>query len=304
MRPNPRGVLSILKETAKEWSDDDAPRLGAALAFYTLFSIAPMLIILVSVLGMVLGEEASRGQLFHQIDKLVGRQGAEAIQSMIANASQPGRGTFATVVGFITLFVGATGVFAQLQEALNKVWNVPPRPISAIKNFFKERVLSFAMVLGIGFLLLVSLVLSAAVAAVGDLLADLIHPAVLHVINFVFSFAMTTVLFALIYKYIPDVKVEWHDVWVGAAVTAFLFSVGRFLIGLYLGRSSVSSSYGAAGSLVVVLMWVYYASQILFFGAEFTQVWARRRGSWSGAARGAHRRDEPPPRGMPQPAEA
>jgi len=276
-----KSIFSLLKESFKEWQEDEALQLGAALAYYTLFSIAPMLLVVISVAGFVFGREAVQGQLDNQIQGLVGAQGADAIQTMVANAGQHKEGgIWATVIAFVTILFGATGVFTQLQTSLNHIWDVKPKP-QGIKGLLRARAAAFGMLLGIGFLLLVSLVVSAGLTAAGNYMVGLLPGAemVLQALNFLISFGVITVLFAMIFRFLPDVKIAWRDVWFGAAVTALLFTIGKFLIGLYLGNSSVASVYGAAGSLVIVLLWAYYSSQILFFGAELTQVWARRHGS-------------------------
>jgi membrane protein len=275
-------LFPLAKEAAADWGEDKVPRLAAALSYYTLFSITPLVIIAMAIAGFFFGREAATGQIAAQIKNTVGPQAAEAIQGMVANAaSKPAHGTFATVVGVVTLLLGAGGVFGQLQDALNTIWGVAPKPGRGFMGMIKDRFLSFSMVLGVGFLLMVSLVLSAAVSAVGHFLGGR-FPALTWlgpVLDFILSVGVFTLLLALIYRFLPDAKIAWHDVWIGSALTAFLFTVGKILIGLYLGRSSVSSAYGAAGSLVVLLLWVYYSSQILFFGAEFTKVYAQKFGS-------------------------
>lgn len=273
--------FALVKETFKEWKEDGALDLGAALAYYTIFSLAPMLLIATAVAGLVWGREAVQGQLVGELRGLLGTQGAEAVQTMIANAGKERSGVLATVIGLVTILFGATGVFVQLQNALNRVWNVKATPKSGIWSFVRTRLMSFGMVLGIGFLLLVSLAVSAAVSALGAWATSRLPggEAVTQGLTFVLSFALMTGLLGLIYKFLPDVEIAWRDVWIGAVVTALLFTVGKFLIGLYLGRSSVASTYGAAGSLVILLLWIYYSSQILFLGAEFTQVYASRYGS-------------------------
>ena len=277
-----KAILDLLKETFSEWSKDKASRLSAALAYYTVFSLAPLLIIVIAIAGAVFGEEAARGEIVGQIQGLVGRDGAEFIETAIENANKPATGRFASIISIVVLLFGASGVFAELQDALNTVWEVQAKPERGLINVIRNRFLSFTMVLGVGFLLLVSLVASAALAATVNFFGHLLPPGldfVWQLVNFIFAFGVTTVLFGLIYKVLPDVKIGWSDVWIGAAITSLLFSIGRYLLGQYLGNSSFSSTYGAAGSLVVVLAWVYYAAQILFFGAEFTQVYARRYGS-------------------------
>jgi membrane protein len=278
---NVKTIWALLKETFSEWNKDKASRLAAALAYYTIFSLAPLLIIVIAIAGAVFGEEAARGEIVGQIRGLVGKDGAEVIQTAIENASQPAEGIVASVISFVVLVFGATGVFAQLQDALNTIWEVQPKPGRGIVNVIRSRFLSFTMVLGIGFLLLVSLVLSAALAALVNFLGNLLPGLsfLWEIFNFVLGFAVTTLLFGLIFKTLPDVKITWGDVWIGAVITSLLFSIGRFLLGQYLGQSTFGSTFGAAGALVIILAWVDYAAQILFFGAEFTQVYARKYGS-------------------------
>lgn len=273
--------VPLLKATFSKWTEDKVPRLAAALAYFTVFSLAPLLIISISIAAIFFGEDAARGQIVGQIQSLVGQEGAEAIESMIANANQVEGGVVATIVGIVTLLLGASGVFGQLQDALNTIWEVAPKPGRGIVNFIRIRILSFGMVLAIGFLLLVSLIASAVLAGLGTFMNGILPDLapLWEVVNFVVSFGVITFLFALIYKVLPDVRITWGDVWIGAAFTAFLFTIGRTLIGIYLGSAAVGSAYGAAGSLVVILVWVFYSAQILLFGAEFTQVYARRYGS-------------------------
>ncbi|HEU4538927.1 MAG TPA: YihY/virulence factor BrkB family protein [Polyangiaceae bacterium] len=279
MKPNT--LWKLVKDTASDWKEDKADRLAAALAFYTVLSLAPLVVIAVAVAGLAVGEDAARGQLAGQISSLVGPEAAAAIEGLLANASKPSAGVLSTVVGAVVLLVGASGVFGELQDSLNTIWEVTPKPGRGIWGFLRDRFFSFTMVLGVGFLLLVSLVVSAGLAAAGKALSGALPggEALWHVVNLVVSFAAITTLFALIYKVVPDVTVRWGDVWVGAAVTALLFTLGKVGIGLYLGKSSVASAYGAAASVVVITVWVYYSAQILFLGAEFTQVYARTFGS-------------------------
>ncbi|MEO8607547.1 MAG: YihY/virulence factor BrkB family protein [Chloroflexota bacterium] len=276
-----RTLFSLLKETIQEWNNDKAPRLAAALAYYTAFSIAPLLIVAIAIASAIFSQEAVRGQLDNQIQGVVGMQAADAIQQMIANSSRDSTGVIASVIGVITLLLGAAGLFGQLQDALNTVWGVPPRPNRGIIGTIKDRFISFAMVLGIGFLLLVSLVISTVLSALNGWVTGMLPGAefLAQLLNFAVSFGVVTLLFAAIYKVLPDTPIEWSDVWIGAAVTALLFTIGKFLLGLYLGNSTIASSYGAAGSFVVLLVWIYYSAQILLLGAEFTQVYARRHGS-------------------------
>lgn len=282
-------IFELVKQTASEWIDQGVSRMGAALAFYTLFAIAPLFVIVLAIAGLWFGAEAARHELFSQVSGLVGSEGGEAIQALVSAAHKPKTGAWATVIAVATLFVGATGVFVQLQDALNSVWGVRRVPGRGLRNFIKDRLLSFALIVGIGFLLLVSLVLSAGLSALGKFMSGLLpaQETIWQGINFVVSFGVITLLFAMIFKVLPDVKIAWRDVWIGAILTALLFNLGKFLLGLYLGRSSVTSAYGAAGSLVIVLLWVYYSAQILFFGAKFTQIYSTRHGSHLEAVPGA-----------------
>ncbi|MBW4521073.1 MAG: YihY/virulence factor BrkB family protein [Scytolyngbya sp. HA4215-MV1] len=272
----------LLRATIAEWNADKVPLFAAALAYYTIFSLAPLLLIVISIVGLVFGEDAARGEIVGQIQGVMGKEGAEAIQAMIQNTQKSGSGgIIASVIGVVTLLLGASGVFGQIQDALNTIWEVKPKPSRGLKNFLKARFLSFAMVLVIGFLLLVSLVLSAALAAIGNFFNSALPGFVIvgEILNFVISLIVITLLFAAIYKFLPDVIVRWKNLWIGATITAFLFTIGKFLIGLYLGNSSIGSTYGAAGSLVVILIWVFYSAQILLIGAEFTQVYSKYRGT-------------------------
>ncbi|MDY7021659.1 MAG: YihY/virulence factor BrkB family protein [Cyanobacteriota bacterium] len=274
-------IFRLLKETFKEWQLDKSSRLAASLAYYTVFSLAPLLIIVIAIAGAIFGEEAARGEIVSQIQGLVGKQGATVIEEAIQNADKPQVSSIASIFSLIFLFIGASGVFAHLQESLNAIWNVKAKPKNSIVGFVRKRILSFSAVLGIGFLLLISLILSAAISALSNYLSGLVPGVDLlwRILNFVVSFGVVTLLFALMYKYLPDVEIEWGDVWTGSLITAILFTVGKFVLGLYLGQGSFGSTYGAAGSLVIILAWVYYSAQILFFGAEFTQVYARKYGS-------------------------
>ena len=284
MRPSIKATFTLLKDTAAAWSDDYAPSMGAALSYYTLFSIAPLLLIVIAIAGFVFGAEAARGEIFGQLAGLIGPDGAKAVQGLLQAADQPRQGIIATIVGIATLLLGATTVFGELQNALDRIWRAPAREkAKGWWSLLRTRLLSFGMVLGIAFLLTVSLVLSAAIAAFGKWWGA--AEVVAHVLEVALSFGLTTVLFALIYKFIPRVHVAWHDVWIGAAVTAILFAIGKLLIGLYLGKSSLASSFGAAGSLVVLMVWVYYSAQIFLFGSEFTWVYAHEYGSRRGQPR-------------------
>ena len=276
-------VFQLLKEAFVEWQEDKVTLLAAALAYYTVFSITPLLVIAIAIAGSVFGQDAARGEIIGQLNSLVGEQGAQIIETGLANADQPKISSIASIISVIVLLVGASGVFAQLQEALNTVWDVKAKPRKgkgSIWEFIRKRLLSFGMVLAIGFLLLVSLITSAMLSGIGKLQINLLpgFTPIWQLLNFGVSFGFISLLFALIYKYLPDVKIRWKDVWVGAIITALLFTIGKFLIGLYLGHGSLGSAYGAAGSLIVFLAWVFYSAQILLFGAEFTQVYARKYG--------------------------
>ncbi|HEX2121910.1 MAG TPA: YihY/virulence factor BrkB family protein [Thermoanaerobaculia bacterium] len=305
-----RKYLPLFKQTFKEFGEDKAPRLGAALAYYTIFSIGPLLLIAVAMAGIFLGQEAAQGQVSGQLDKVFGSTTAKSVEQMVQAAAKPKSGTWATLVGVVMLMFGASGVFGQLKDALNTIWNVEPKKAGGIKGFVKERFLSMAMVLGIGFLLLITLVFDAVLSAMGDYIGRYVGgEAVLHAIQLAISFALATVLFAAIFRILPDLKIAWRDVWLGAVITSLLFVLGKFALGLYLGKAAVGSSYGAAGSLVVLLVWVYWSAQILILGAEFTQVYARNFGSLKGDtskrdARAQAKRPEDRPRVDSQPAVA
>ncbi len=274
-------AVRLMKETGANWLEDNCLRLSAALSYYSIFSIAPLLVIAISIAGMVLGEKATQGQLGDQLSSYLGSQAAAAIQSMVQSASKPAQSKVAAIVGVVTLLFGASGVFGQLKDALNTIWEVKLKSGAGVWGFIRERFLSFGMVLVIGFLLLVSLMLSTALAALNGYLGHLLKlPGfVWSSLAFALSFAVVTALFATIFKVLPDATVQWRNVWVGAVTTALLFEVGKLGLSWYLGRESTASAYGAAGSAVLVLLWVYYTSLILFFGAEFTRVYARDTGT-------------------------
>ena len=275
--------IQVFKETFREFGEDKAPRLGAALAYYTIFSIGPLLLIAVAMAGIFFGQEAARGQVSAELGKIFGPQMAKSLEAMIEAANKPKSGTIATIVGVFTLMLGASGVFGQLKDALNTIWNVEPQKAGGIMGFIRQRFLSVAMVLGIGFLLLITLVFDAAISAMGPWLGRLVGgEALLHVIQLALSFVIAVVLFAAIFRILPDLKIAWKDVWFGAIFTGILFVLGKWALGLYLGKAAVGSAYGAAGSLVILLVWVYWSAQILFLGAEFTQVYARTFGSLKG----------------------
>jgi membrane protein len=279
---NLKVIVGLLKETWTEWQEDKASRLAAALAYYTAFSIAPLVVIAIAIAALVYGEEAAQGQIATQLGALVGKEAAEAIESLVESSyRQSGEGIIATVISIGLLFFGASNIFTQLQDSLNTIWEVAPKPGRGIKGIIKDRILSFGMVLGIGFLLLVSLILSTVLAALGNYLGGMMPGLqfLWSILNFLLSFGVISLLFALMFKFLPDVKITWGDVRIGAVITALLFTIGKSLISLYLGNSGVGSTYGAAGSLVVLLLWVNFSAQILFFGAEFTQVYANKYGS-------------------------
>jgi membrane protein len=273
-------VFKLLKATFDAWTQDNALRLSAALAYYSIFSIAPLLIIAVSVAGLVLGQEAVRGELDGQLTAYVGPQASAAVQSMVQSASRPSDGWLGATVGFAVLLLGASGVFGQLKDALNTVWEVKVKAKSGVLGFVLERLVSFSMVLVIGFLLLTSLLMTTALAALSGYIETRlgVPEFVGALLGFAVSMSVVTLLFAFIFKVLPDARVEWRNVWIGAGVTAFLFELGKFGLSFYLGRESTASSFGAAGSVVLLLLWVYYASCILLFGAEFTRVYARETG--------------------------
>jgi membrane protein len=275
-----RGI-TLVKDTGTEWYEDECPRKAASLAYYTLLSTAPLVVFSITLAGVLYGQEAARGQIAEQLASVVGPQAASAIQGVARNAHQSDSGPMSTIVGVIVLLFGASGVFGELQTALNSIWGVKPKPGRGWKGLLRDRFLSFTMVLGVAFILLVSLLLSAAVSAFGSYLSHALPggEALWQIFNFAFSLGVVAGLFALIFKVVPDAEVRWRDVWVGALVTALLFTIGKFLVGLYLGKSSFASSYGAAGSIVALVVWVYYASQILFLGAAFTRVYARLFGA-------------------------
>jgi membrane protein len=288
------GIFGILKRTVSEFLSDECTTMAAALSYYTIFSLPPLLVILMLVVGAVTDPQEVQRMLAGEFGTLMGPKGAAQIQAILANAERPDIAKpLAWAVGIALLIFGATGAFAQLQGSLNRAWGVKPDPkAGGLKTFLMKRVFSFGMVLGIAFLLLVSLVLSAIVSAFGDYLGHLLGGAssvLLQWLNVAISFAVITLLFALIFKVLPDAQVAWRDVWIGALVTALLFTVGKFLIGLYLGHSNPGEPFGAAGSLALVLVWIYYASIILLLGAEFTQVWADSRGAGLEPAKGAVR---------------
>ena len=279
-------VWLLVKQAVSAWVEDYAPSMGAAIAYYTMFSIAPLLLIAISVAGLAFGHEAASGEVAAQLSGLMGDAGAQAVQDMLKSASQPEESLLATLIGAVLLLIGATSVFGELQDALDRIWRAPQRSKNTgLWGLLRSRLLSFGMILGIGFLLMVSLVMSAGMAAAGQWAGSKLASweVAATALNFIVSFALVAVMFALIYKIMPRVRIAWRDVWIGALVTALLFNVGKLLIGLYIGKSGVASAFGAAGSLAVLLLWVYYSAQIFLLGAEFTWVYAHSFGSLKGA---------------------
>ena len=275
-----RSTWKLIRQVASDYFDDDPLNLAAALSFYTLLSLAPLVLIVVALAGLLFGQEAVEGRVVAEMRGLVGETGAEVIETVIRESSAPGKNTISLVIGIGTLVFSATTVFAELQSALNRIWDVAADPKkSKFWSFVRTRLLSLGMVVGIGFLLLVSLLVSAAISGLGGWLEGrwALSAAIWQAINLVVSLGIVTLLFAMVFKLLPDAKLAWGDVWFGALVTAALFTVGKYLIGLYLGHASLGSSYGAAGSVVVLMVWVYYASLIVFLGAEITKVHSLRR---------------------------
>lgn len=287
-----KNIWILVKAAGSSWLDDYAQSMGAALAYYTMFSIAPLLLIVISVAGLLFGQDAARGEIMTQLQGMMGQQGAEAVQGLLESVNKPAQGITATIIGALLLLVGATTVFGELQDALDRIWRAPKRQHSGVWNLLRTRLLSFGMILGIGFLLMVSLVASAALAVMGKMMGPMFANWELlgNAINSLVGLAFTIVVFAMIYKIMPRAKVDWADVWIGASVTALLFTIGKYLIGVYIGKSGVTSGFGAAGSLVVVLVWVYYSAQIFLMGAEFTWAYALTFGS---------RKDHPMPSAAP-----
>jgi membrane protein len=287
-----RALGELLKAAAVNWVDDHAQSMGAALAFYTIFSIAPLLLIVISVAGFFFGEEAARGEIYGQLQGLLGTRGALAVQGLLESASRSKDSTLTAVLGLLFLYIGATSVFAELQDALGRIWRAPQRPKSSgLWGILRARLLSFGLILCIGFLLIVSLAFSAALAALGRWWdpASSGWLTFASLAQFSLGVLMLTAVFAMIYKIMPRVQIDWRDVWIGAAVTSLLFIAGKYLIGAYIGRTGVTSSFGAAASLIIVLLWVYYSAQIFLFGAEFTWVYTHRYGSRKGQPMGADR---------------
>ena len=277
-----KNILNLIKATFSAWIDDHAPSMGAALAYYTVFSIAPLLLIVISVAGLIFGVEVAREEIIAQLQSLMGKTGALVVQGLLESISKPTESVTAAVIGVALLLIGATTVFAELQDDLDRIWRAPKRTKDAgIFGLIRTRVLSFVMILGIGFLLIVSLILSAALAALGKWWEPLFggFRLLANLVDITLSFLLITIAFAMIYKLMPRMKIDWRDVWIGAVVTAFLFTIGKFMISIYIGRSGVASGFGAAGSLVVLLIWIYYSAQIFLMGAEFTRIYSYTFGS-------------------------
>lgn len=273
-------VGSLLKATVVEWIDDNAARVAASLAFYTLLSMAPLVLLSVALIGALMGETDAQARILGTVESVVGPQAAGALSAVVGSAHKSDSGFMSSVIGVVVLLVGASGVFGELQYALDTIWGVKPKPNRGIMGVLKDRLFSFSMVIGVAFVLLVSLVISTVLSGMGRVVSDQLPggAVVWQCVNLTISLGVITVLFAIIFKVVPDIEIRWRDVWFGAFVTAVLFSAGKYVLGLYLGTSSVASSYGAAGSVVALVVWVYYSSQLVFLGAEFTQVFARRYG--------------------------
>ncbi len=283
-----RVIRDIFRETVSRWIQDNAPHLAAAIAFYTVFSIAPLLVLTVSIAGIFFGEQAARGEIVNQIQNWTGSNGAVLIQALIRNAGSSASGVMATFLAVIFLLIGASAVFVEIKGSLNVIWRVADKAASGIKGFVRARLLSFLMIIVLGILLMISMVLGTALSIAIDLFRDVLANSRLYwrAGEILISLLVASLLFAAIYKVLPDTEVEWGDVWIGASITAVLFTLGKYLIGLYLARSTIASVYGAAGSLAVFLLWVYYSAQIFLFGAELTAVYARRYGSRTRESKG------------------
>lgn len=289
---------SLLEQTFRNWNDHQAIRLSAAVAFYSLLSIAPLLVFVTGLVTVVVSKQAAQTTLIREADQVMGSRGAEVVRGLLKNAHQQASGSFPTVIAFITLLFGASGVFSELRDAMNTIWDARSEFANSWRGMVMQRLFSFGMVLSVGFLLLVSLILSTALTFIGTFFASVVPfpPALLEALNFLLSFAIITFLFALIFKFVPAATVPWEDVVVGSVGTAFLFTIGKLLLGLYLGKASIGSAYGAAGSIVALIVWVYYSAQIFFFGAEFTRVYSDTRIRRKREAREEHRETGAPPR--------
>jgi membrane protein len=275
-------AVSLLKQTFQEWLQDKAPQLGAALAYYTVFSLAPLILVLLAIIGVIFRDDPAGAwnKITQQMSYFLDPSGVQVVQSIAQKASQPGKSTIATIIGIALALFGASGVFGQLQDALNTIWGVKAKPGTGIWGFLRARFLSFAMVGGICFLMLVSLAIEALLKGFSHYVQSVLPGGLVVALGvyLIFDFAVVVLLFAMIFKFLPDVKIQWRDVWIGAVMTAILFGIGKWLLGFYLGSGAAGSAYGAASSLITLLLWVYYSSQILLFGAEFTQVYAARSG--------------------------
>jgi len=280
-KPSWRSLASMVWHAAQAWSEHNASSMGAAVAFYTIFSLAPLLLVLIAIAGLVVGADAAQSAILFQFEDLVGTPGAQAVRAILKDADSGNRGILSLALGATTIFIGATSVFAELQRNIDLIWDVKIDQQKGMWFFVRVRLLSFGLIIGVGFLLIVSLVASAGISAMAMWWGPLFDrwELLLQVLNALVSFAIITVLFALIFKVLPSVKIAWSDVWLGATFTSFLFAIGKFAIGLYIGKSALSSSYGAAGAFVVLIVWVYYSAQIFFMGTEFTHLYATRYGS-------------------------
>jgi membrane protein len=277
-----KSIFPLFKKAFSGFSDDKVPKLSASLAYYTVFSIGPLLLLIVSLLGFFMGDEAGKNQIFTQLDQFIGADAAKQLQDMVRNASLSDGGTMAMIIGIVTLLIGATGVFGEIQDSINSIWGLKPKPKAGIMKLIKTRLLSFGIIGSLGFIMLVSLAITSIIESLGGRLKDAfpgLGVAVLYVINLVLTLGVTTLLFAVIFKVLPDAKIRWKDVWIGAFVTSLLFLVGKFGISLYVSKSNIGSTYGAAGSLVILLVWIYYSAMILYLGAEFTKAYILEHGA-------------------------
>jgi membrane protein len=277
-----RNVFGLLKQTFQEWLEDKAPQLGAALAYYTVFSLAPLILVLLAIVGVIFRDDPAGAwnKITQQMSYFLDPSTLEVVQNIAQKAAEPGKSTIATIIGVALAIFGASGVFGQLQDALNTIWGVKAKPGGGMSGFLRTRFLSFAMVAGVCFLLLVSLTLESLLKAFSHYVQSILPSGIIVAlaVYLIFDFAVVVLLFAMIFKFLPDVQIQWRDVWIGAVITAILFGIGKWLLGFYLGSGAAGSAYGAASSLITLLLWVYYSSQILLFGAEFTQVYAARAG--------------------------
>src|SRR3569833_1191378 len=295
MAGNPKAIFNLLKASISAWSDDKSPRLGAALSFYTVFAMPPLFMIAIFIASLVFDPSSVQTEMFSEVGGLIGKKSAEAIQTAMAAQYHTHKGLIASVIAIGTLIITATGLFIELQDALNTIWRVEAKPGHGVMGFVRMRLLSFAMVVGIGFLLMVSLIVSAALAAATKFIGGFLPSVgvISEISGDVVSFLVIMVLFAMIFKVLPDVRIAWRDVWIGAGVTSLLFTAGKFLLGWYLGRSTTITAYGAAGSLVLILLWVYYSAQILFFGAEITKVYTKQKDKHPQQATNTNKKTEP-----------